>query len=171
MKRWLRCGLAIALTLAVALTVGLCARRFGVALVRVTGSSMEGTLQSGDLALVTRWDYAHGELPRRGDVVECRFPGRADSYIKRVIGLPGEDVVFQDGTLVVNGQSVAEPYVSSPTEDYVVRLKDGEFLVLGDNRAESYDSRMSDMGMLSGADFLGRVRWVIWPLGRISPVG
>lgn len=170
MRRWLRRALAVALTLAAALTLGLCARRYGVALTRVTGTSMNGTLLSGDLLLVTRWDYAGGSLPQRGDVVECRFPGRTDSYIKRVIGLPGERVEFRDGALYIDGEPVEEPYVSSPTGDYAAQLGDGEYLVLGDNRAESYDSRMPDMGAISAEDFLGRVRWVLWPMGRTGPI-
>ena len=170
MRPWLRRALAIALTLAVALTLGLCARRFGFTLVRVTGTSMNGTLSGGDLLLVTRWDYAGGAQPDRGDVVECRFPGRVDSYIKRVVGLPGERVEFSGGALYIDGEAVEEPYVSSPTDDYAVQLNDGEFLVLGDNRAESYDSRMPDMGAIAAEDFQGRVRWVLWPLSHMGPV-
>jgi len=164
-KRLVR--LALAVILAVAL--GLCLRRWVAGAVRVAGSSMQDTLSASDVALVTRFDY-RGKGPRRGDVVQCVFPGRSDTYIKRVIGLPGEMIRFSGGTLTVDGQPVAEPYVSTPTEDYEVRLGDGEYLVLGDNRADSYDSRMADMGPLGEDAFIGRVRCVIWPPGRIGPV-
>jgi signal peptidase I len=156
--------------LALVLAVGLSVRRSVAGAVRVAGSSMRPTLQDGDVALVTRFDYAVGNTPRRGDVVECRFPGRGDTYVKRVIGLPGEEIGFFGGALTVNGQVVREDYVSSPTGDYAVSLGEDEYLVLGDNRAESYDSRMADMGPLGADAFIGRVRCVIWPPGRIGPV-
>ena len=74
------------------------------------------------------------------------------------------------GALTVNGQAVDEDYVSSPTGDYSVALGEGEYLVLGDNRQESYDSRMADMGPVGAEAFEGRVRFIIWPLNRVGPV-
>ena len=168
MRRLLRWAL-VALALAAILTAGLCLRRWGVGLVRVSGTSMAGTLCDGDLALVTRWDYIR-RAPGRGDVVECRFPGRPDDYIKRVVGLPGERVEFIGGALTVDGRPLSEPYVSTPTKDYERQLGDGEYLLLGDNRAQSYDSRMDDMGTLGAEGFLGRVRFVLWPASHIGPV-
>jgi len=160
-------GLAVALALVLAL--GLCLRRWAFGTVRVAGTSMQDTLMASDVALVTRFDY-RTDGPRRGDVVQCAFPGRSDTYIKRVVGLPGESVRFSDGALTVNGQPVEEPYVSSLTGDYEAHLDAGEYLVLGDNRADSYDSRMADMGPLNAEAFLGRVRFILWPLQRIGPV-
>ena len=170
MRRWLRSTLALAAVLAVALTAGFCLRRWGVGVIRVTGTSMERTLRAGDLVLVTRWDYAAGGTPDRGDIVECRFPGRVGQYVKRVVGLPGERIAFRDGQLIVNGRSLSEPYLSSETEDYEVTLGEDEFLALGDNRADSYDSRMPDMGMLETSGLLGRARWVLWPIDRFGPI-
>ena len=161
-------GLAVALALVLAL--GLCLRRWVACTVRVAGTSMQDTLKASDVALVTRFDYRRDRGPSRGDVVQCVFPGRSDTYIKRVVGLPGESVRFSDGALTVNGQPVEEPYVSSLTGDYEVHLDAGEYLVLGDNRADSYDSRMADMGPLGADAFLGRVRFILWPLQRIGPV-
>ncbi len=160
-------ALALALTLAAAMA--LCLRHWAFVTVRVAGTSMRDTLEAGDVALVTRFDYRR-DGPRRGDVVQCTFPGRSDTYIKRVIGLPGEVIRFSEGALTVNGRPVEEPYVSTFTEDYEVRLADGEYLALGDNRADSYDSRMADMGPLCADAFLGRVRFILWPLERIGPV-
>ena len=165
-----RRALAVLGLLVAAAALGLCVRYFGVGAVRVAGTSMLNTLSGGDVALVTRFDYLGDRAPNRGDVVQCRFPGRGDTYIKRVIGLPGDEVRFSSGTLTLNGVQVPEPYASSPTGDYSVRLGEDEYLVLGDNRAESYDSRMTDMGPVGADAFLGRVRWVLWPLDRIGPV-
>ena len=162
--------LRLAIVLAVVAALGLCLRRWVVGTVRVAGTSMQDTLVASDVALITRFDYRKGRGPSRGDVVQCVFPNRSDTYIKRVIGLPGETIRFTDGELTVNGYPVAEPYISSTTGDCEIRLGDGEYLVLGDNRADSYDSRMADMGLLGADAFLGRGRCIIWPPGRIGPV-
>ena len=168
MKR-LRGALAALLALAVALGAGLALRRWVVGTARVAGTSMQTALRSGDVVLVTRFDYAKA-APRRGDVVQCRFPGRADTYIKRVVGLPGEMVAFSGGQLTVDGAPVREKYVSSPTGDYSVHLGPDEYLLLGDNRMDSYDGRMTDMGPVGRDGLLGRVRWILWPLDRFGPV-
>ena len=127
---------------------------------RVEGSSMETTLTSGDIVLVTRLTSP----PGRFDIVECRFPGRSDTYIKRVIGLPGEEIQLSGYSLCINGKTMLESYLSTPAEDFSVSLGPDEYLVLGDNRAESYDSRENDMGMLRREDFIGRVQFILWPL-------
>ena len=168
MKR--RRALRVALIAAAIVALGLILRRCAFGTVRVAGTSMQQTLCGGDVALVTRFDYAGGRTPQRGDVVECRFPGRSDTYIKRVVGLPGEAIAFRGGALFVNGEAVPEPYVSSPTEDFAVALGADEYLVLGDNRADSYDGRMPDMGAITADAFLGRVRLALWPPDRIGIV-
>ena len=98
----------------------------------------------------------------------CAFDGREDTYVKRVVGLPGDEIAFSEGQLTVNGQPVSEPYVSSPTDDFQITVGEGEYFVLGDNRAESYDSRAEDMGCVGRDGLLGRVRWILWPLDRFG---
>lgn len=143
-------------------------RLFVFHLVRIEGSSMEDTLCSGEIALVTSFDYRFGAKPARGDVVECRFPGRVDTYVKRVIGLPGETVELREGKTYIDGAAVSEPYVFSIAEDYSISLGEDEYLVLGDNRCESYDSRAADMGPIGKEDILGRVRLCVWPLHGVE---
>ena len=143
-------------------------RLFVFHLVRIEGGSMEDTLCSGEIALVTSFDYRFGAKPARGDVVECRFPGRVDTYVKRVIGLPGETVELREGKTYIDGAAVSEPYVFSIAEDYSVSLGENEYLVLGDNRCESYDSRAADMGPIGKEDILGRVRLCVWPLHGVE---
>ena len=143
-------------------------RLFVFHLVRIEGSSMEDTLCSGEIALVTRLDYRFGGTPARGDIVECRFPGRVDTYVKRVVGLPGETVEIRGGKTFIDGVALNEPYVFSIPEDYSISLGEDEYLVLGDNRSESYDSRAEDMGPIAVEDMLGRVRLCVWPLHRIQ---
>lgn len=150
--------------------LGLAIRFFGVGLVRITGASMNNTLKSGDIVLVTRFDYRGGQGPDFGDVVECRFPGRADTYVKRVAGLPGDSIAFSQGFMTRNGEHISEPYVSSVTEDYAIDLDVDQYLLLGDNRQESYDSRMPDMGPVGRDAFSGRARLIVWPISRIGAV-
>ena len=135
--------------------------------VRIEGTSMVDTLRSGDIALVTKLDYLLGE-PDRGDIVQCRFPGRSGTYVKRVIGLPGEKIEIIGSRVYVDGTAISEPYASGSSEDYSARLGENEYLVLGDNRSESYDSRAEDMGFIRQEDMLGRVRFVLWPFRKIS---
>ena len=143
-------------------------RLFVFHLVRIQGSSMEDTLCSGEIALVTSFDYRFGAKPARGDVVECRVPGRVDTYVKRVIGLPGETVELREGKTYIDGAAVSEPYVFSIAEDYSISLGENAYLVLGDNRCESYDSRAADMGPIGKEDILGRVRLCVWPLHGVE---
>lgn len=127
--------------------------------VRIEGSSMKDTLHSGDIVLVSRI----AGKPERGDIVECRFPGRSGTYVKRLTGLPGETVEIRSGTTYVNGQAVPEPWLTSFAEDYSIALGTDEYLLLGDNRAESYDSREADMGPIGREDIIGRVIFSLWP--------
>ena len=159
----------IVLLLALVAAGGLWLRDRAFGLMRVSGTSMSDTLRNGDVVLVTRFDY-RDRLPALGEVVACRFPGREDVYIKRVAGLPGMSVEIRYGRLRLDGFPVEEPYVSSDAGDYEAVLGDDQYLLLGDNRAESYDSRMPDMGPVGADAIVGRVRFTVWPLNRIGPV-
>ena len=162
MKRILRSLLILALAAA----IGLLGRQLLFFTIRIEGTSMEGTLQSGDVVLAVRLNGA----PAHGDIVQCTFPNRSGTYVKRVVGLPGDMLEFSGGTLTRNGRPTSEPFVSSPTEDLTVSLAMDEYYVLGDNRAESYDSRAGDMGCISRQDILSRVVWILWPLDHFGPV-
>lgn len=150
--------------------IGMTVRIYGFSLVRISGTSMNDTLCSGDVVLVTRFDYLGGRTPERMDAVECVFEMRSDTYVKRVIGLPGERISYVDSKLKVNGQPISEPYVKGNTEDFYVQLGENEYFVMGDNRSESYDSRAADMGSIDAEAFKGRIRWILWPISRFGPV-
>lgn len=154
------------LTLALIIAAGLAARQYLASAVRILGTSMENTLVFGDIALVLRFDRS----PDYGNVIECRFPGRDGSYVKRVIGLPGDTVESADGLLFRNGKPVSEPYISSAAGDFRMTVNENEIFVLGDNRAESYDSRAEDMGCINEDDCLGRACWILWPIDRFGPI-
>ena len=124
--------------------------------VRGQGPSMRPTLESGQFALVNRLAYWAGE-PRRGDVVALAVAGGRVMYIKRIIGMPGERIRIEDGTVVVNGVPVTEPYIVERGSWQVgeVRLADGEFLVIGDNRR--MPQQQHDFGRARRERMLGRV--------------
>ena len=159
-------ALTFILTVVIAAAAGIAARTWLVSTVRIAGTSMADTLLSGDVVLTTRI----GGEPEFGDVVECTFPGRSGSYVKRIVGLPGDTVEFIDGSLLRNGRPLSEPYVSSYTDDMRIELGEDEYFVLGDNRAESYDSRAEDMGCISRSRILAAAQWILWPIDRFGPV-
>lgn len=151
---------------AAAICAGL--RLFVFHTVRIEGSSMNGTLKSGDAVLVCDAAYAFGSAPGRGDIIECSFPGRSGKYIKRLIGLPGDRIEIRANCLYINGEYASESYVSSVAEDFEIQLNADEYFVMGDNRADSYDSRAEDMGTIRREDIHGRVVLSIAPFRRIK---
>ena len=158
---------ALCIIAAAALICGLL-RLFVFHTARITGSSMERTLNSDDVVLVYDLAYAFGNAPQRGDIVECTFPGRSGRYVKRLIGLPGDRIEIRENCVYINGEYLSESYVSSVAEDYAIQLGADDYFVLGDNRADSYDSRAADMGTLKRKDIHGRVLMKIAPLQKIK---
>jgi len=145
--------------LAVVLFVGINAVS---ARVRVDGFSMRPTLEDGEFLLVDKVSYFLGEV-KRGDIIVFHFPLNPDEeLIKRVIGLPGDQIVVQDSQVFVNGQMLNEPYIAQPplyNGDWMVA--DGHLFVLGDNRNNSNDSK--DWGMLPAENVVGKAVLIYWP--------
>lgn len=150
--------------LCVVIILGVVVREYVAVPVSITGDSMMDTYQDGDVVLCTRFDYLFSG-PERGDVVLCNVDGRDGMYVKRVVALPGDYVEITNGMLTINGQAVHETYVTyASSETMSLQLREDQYMVLGDNRVNSYDSRETDIGMLSGDNFEGKVRSRIWPL-------
>lgn len=126
----------------------------------VPSESMEPTLQVGDLVIANKLAYLK-DSPQRGDVITFKtdaVPG--DTLIKRVIGLPGEDVGFVDGYVYINGEYLDEDYLADGMEtdcpiDFTV--PDGCYFVMGDNRACSYDSRFWSNPYVAEGDIEGKM--------------
>ncbi|MDO8572683.1 MAG: signal peptidase I [bacterium] len=114
----------------------------------VSGSSMDPTFATGQYLIVDEISYHLGD-PKRGDVIILRYPKDTTKFfIKRVIGLPHENVVINKGTVtIVNAQypeglAISEPYIKFSKNDTMTKmLGEGEYFVMGDNRAASSDSR------------------------------
>ncbi|MEJ5240496.1 MAG: signal peptidase I [Anaerolineales bacterium] len=152
-------------TLALAIVLFL-AIEFVSARVRVEGFSMLPTLQNGELVLVSKISYRFGAI-QRGDIVVFRHPlNTRQELIKRVIGLPGDQVVIENGQLILNGTALVEPYISAPPR-YNGRweVPPGYLFVLGDNRNDSSDSH--SWGLLPIENVIGKAILVYWPFDRM----
>lgn len=167
-KKVLRELLSWAGALLLALAIALPVNAYGFQFIGVEGPSMLETLQDGERMFVTKFDYLLHD-PSRYDVVVCNFPGRGSQYfVKRIVGIPGDVVEVSGGVLSVNGEAVEEPYVSYPPSYHMPAkiLGEGQYFVLGDNRAISNDSHVADVGPLERSQIIGRVRAVVWPVSQ-----
>ncbi len=172
-KVWGRFWLIVKLTV-VAIALAFVIRGFLLIPVPVVGNSMENTLSQGDMVTMERISSVD-----RFDIIVFQEPdGRI--YIKRVIGLPGESVSYQNDQLLIDGEIVAEdfltnnqqgdtasnaPYTTNFTLEELTgstTLGTNQYFVLGDNRRASKDSR--SFGAVSGDNILGIVRLVYYPI-------
>lgn len=157
---------ALVAVLVLVLLLGIAAVRIAVmAPVRIASASMEPTLGAGDVVLASRSAPRVDEL-QRWDLVVFASPRTGSPTIKRVIGLPGEEVVVLDGVLHVDGKPRREPWVDPEHVDgyysRTFRVPPGHVFVLGDNRGNSIDSR--DYGALDEDELRGRVLVRLWTL-------
>jgi signal peptidase I len=130
--------------------------------IRVDGASMEPTLQSGEFVIVNKLAYVLGE-PKIGDVIVFHFPRDPEQeYIKRVIGLPGDQVVIKEGRVYVNGQLLEEEYIAaSPVYTDTWDVPPDALFVLGDNRNNSSDSH--SWGPVPMEYVVGKAILIYWP--------
>ena len=141
---------------------------------RVSGSSMETTLQNGDNLIVDKISYRFRD-PKRYDIIVFPYKYEENTYyIKRIIGLPGETVQIIDGEVYINGELLADEHYGKEVmldpgiAAESITLGEDEYFVLGDNRNHSSDSRDPSVGVLHRKDLIGRA-WVrIWPFSDIG---
>lgn len=167
-----------------ALIVALIVKTFLFQAFYIPSASMEPTLQKGDRVLVNKVSYDVHHV-RRGDVVVFEIPPASigpdgiKDLIKRVIGLPGDTIESRDGIVYVNDRRLTEPYLPAGTltgnpadgsNPPIVRqvVPAGKVFVMGDNRANSHDSRYSDRGPIPISSIVGRAFVLVWPPGKMG---
>src|SRR3989344_5751628 len=140
----------------------------------VEGDSMEPNFSDGQYLIIDELSY-NFKNPERGDVIVLRSPMQpAIFFIKRIIGLPGEEIKIEGGKIIITGTNseriiLNEEYIPSgldTTPNSATKLNDNEYFVLGDNRNRSSDSR--SWGPLPQDKITGRAFLRLWPLSKIS---
>jgi len=154
---------------------------FVVSFQPIAGNSMHPTLKEGNVVLVSKFSYKFIKI-KRNDIVTVTVNGK--SYVKRVVGLPGEDIKFMKNILYINDQPFTEDYLSKDikTSGFTLedickkdecpdgKIPDDKYLVLGDNRPESEDSRTKTFGLVSKKQIKGEVFFRVWPLDSFGKV-
>ena len=167
------------LTLGSAVVIALVIRTFLFEPIRVDGQSMTDTLQDGEIMFVTKPEYLLGQ-PQRGDVVICKYPGRTENFVKRLMGIPGDTLEIRDNVVYRNGEALDETYLTPTRNDNgfdmaPLTLGEDEYFVMGDNRDNSHDSRNMDLqlglpGTLTRSQIIGHVRCVLFPFDQIRGI-
>ncbi len=195
LPRSVRVVLDWVLTIAGAILIVVAIKAWVVNPYRIPSSSMEPTLHcarpgSGceshfsDRVLANRFVY-HFRNPKRGEVVVFDTPplarercGAGGTFVKRLVGLPGDTWDEQRGIVYINGKRLDEPYIKPDRRDLqTLRMQDippgtlkripkGEYLMMGDNRAQSCDSRV--WGLVPRKNLIGKAFLTYWPLGRLG---
>jgi signal peptidase I len=145
-------------------------RPFVVEAFYIPSQSMVPTLKVQDRVLVNKFIYRFTE-PQRGDIVVFKsVEGGGDDLIKRVVGVPGDEIAVRGGTLFVNGEPQKEHYVNEkfPDRSFSARttVPDGHYFMMGDNRANSRDSRF--FGPVPKKNMEGEAFLRFWPPSRIG---
>jgi len=138
--------------------------------VKVEGTSMAPLLSDQERIFINKFVYRFEDI-HRGDVVVFWYPlDRSKSFIKRVIGLPGETVDIRRGLLYVNGQLIPEPYVPPQYTDVTdfgpVKVPKDSYFVMGDHRISSNDSRV--FGPVASQFIYGRAVFAYWPVDHFG---
>ncbi len=126
--------------------------------IKVNGDSMNPTLKDGDIMILNRIDYKLNGL-NRFDIVVLKKDG--EYLIKRVIGLPGEEIKYKNNKLYINGKYIKENYTRKVSADIDEVIPEGKYYVLGDNRLNSLDSE--EFGPVSGSKILGKTKLTLFP--------
>jgi signal peptidase I len=162
---WMR-DLALSVLIAVILIV------FIYQPVKVEGTSMMPALTDQERIFINKFTYELGVGSiQRGDLVVFWFPlDPSKSYIKRVIGLPGDTVEIDQGIVMVNGRRLREEYIPKEYRDYQsmlpLRVAPGDYFVLGDHRISSNDSRAG--WTVPRKNIYGKAVFVYWPLDKMG---
>ena len=142
-------------------------RTFIITPAMVDGESMEPALNDNELVLISKLGIKAGKI-KRYDIVVVDYEFRSEFLLKRVIGLPGENIMYLNNVLYVNGQEIDLPFEFEETANFEATVPEGCYFVLGDNRDVSYDSRM--FGSVKLADIKGKAKFVLFPFNKLRKV-
>ncbi|MBP3488720.1 MAG: signal peptidase I [Roseburia sp.] len=155
---------------AAALVVALLLKNYVIINADVPTGSMENTIMPGNRLIGNRLSYLK-DGPKRGDIVIFRYPDDEEElYVKRVIGLPGETVDIRDGHIYIDGSDapLTEDYLKEEwtvaTGDYHFQVPEDSYLMLGDNRNDSWDARYWNNTYVQREKILGKAVVIYWPL-------
>ena len=142
----------------------------------VSGASMYPTLHNGDRMILSKI----GDI-NRFDVVVLKAPDENVEYIKRVIGMPGDTLELKQGVLYINGKKIEQPFINTEAlqkqtvfiDDFTlqsltgeIKIPEGKYFVMGDNRGVSRDSRM--IGLIDRKAIEGKAVFTIWPMNQFG---
>ncbi|MCL5935623.1 MAG: signal peptidase I [Clostridia bacterium] len=157
-------------TIGLAVVLSLVIRTYVAEARWIPSGSMLPTLQIGDRLLVDKAYFKVSGVQRQDIVVFNPPPqaGKSEVMIKRVIGMPGDEVAIRKGIVYVNGEALEEPYeLEQPRDDFgPVKVPDDNFLVMGDNRNNSFDSRF--WGTVPRKNIIGRAIFRYFPVSEIE---
>lgn len=164
-------------TIVVALSIFVVVYLFLMQPHEIKGSSMEPNFYNNEYILTDKISYRLHE-PQRGDIVIFKAPVNPDvDYIKRVIGLPGDRIKIQSGTVYLNGEKLKEDYLRDQTylfpgsfmsEGVEITVPEGKLFLMGDNRPHSSDSRQ--FGPVALDSIIGRAFFRYWPITALGPL-
>jgi len=165
LRSWGR-DLVIALSLAIVIII------FFYQPVKVEGTSMTPLISDQERIFINKFVYRFEPI-ERGDVVVFWYPlDRSKSFIKRVVGLPGDTVEIRDGSVYVNGKLLPEPYIPPESADLgslpSTRIPNGEYFVMGDHRTSSNDSRI--FGPVPRKFIYGKAVFAYWPVDHFGSI-
>ena len=144
----------------------------------VPTGSMETTIMTGSRMIGLRLTYIF-EDPKRGDIIVFKYPDNPkQTYVKRIIGLPGETVEVKDGITYIDGEAIDEPYINenywlgSMTGDRYnsgpFEVPENSYFVMGDNRGNSNDGRFWQNHYVSRKAIIGKALFCYWPINRMG---
>ena len=157
-----------------AVGIALVLNNFVIANSRVPTGSMENTIMSRSRVIGSRLAYLKDD-PQRGDIVIFHYPDdESIYYVKRVIGLPGETVMIEDGKVYINGSDTPldEPYLAEPMEGSYgpYTVPEGCYFMLGDNRNNSRDARFWENKYVKKDKIIAKVLFCYYPISRFGAV-
>lgn len=157
-------------TIVYAVVLALLLRTFVIQAFWIPSGSMIPTLEPGDRVLVLKFWYSlPKKAPKRGDIIVFKYPvDPKRDFVKRLIGVPGDTVEIKDGRVFVNNREIAEPYVRNPDNFSMeaIQVPAKKYFCLGDNRANSQDSRF--WGFVPEDFVKGPAVLRYWPLSRMG---